>query len=66
MEKTKRVEKEKEILDVFRKIEVNIPLLEAIKQVPKYAKFLKNLCTHKRKLKGDERVAVGENVSAIL
>ena len=64
--KTKKAEKEKEILDVFRKVEINIPLLEAIKQVPKYAKFLKNLCTHKRKLKGDERVAVGENVSAIL
>nr|XP_027082346.1 uncharacterized protein LOC113704664 [Coffea arabica] len=66
LEKTKKAEKEKEILDVFRKVEINIPLLDAIKQVPKYAKFLKNLCTHKRKLRGDERVAVGENVSAIL
>ena len=47
--KTKKAEKEKEILDVFRKVEINIPLLEAIKQVPKYAKFLKELCTHKRK-----------------
>ncbi|XP_027156536.1 uncharacterized protein LOC113757457 [Coffea eugenioides] len=66
LEKTKKAEKQKEILDVFRKVEINIPLLDAIKQVPKYAKFLKNLCTHKRKLRGDERVAVGENVSAIL
>ncbi|XP_071933871.1 uncharacterized protein [Coffea arabica] len=66
LEKTKKAEKEKEILDVFRKVEINIPLLKAIKQVPKYAKFLKNLCTYKRKLRGDERVAVGENVSAIL
>ncbi|XP_027152472.1 uncharacterized protein LOC113752560 [Coffea eugenioides] len=65
-EKTKKVEKEKEILEVFRKVEINIPLLEAIKQVPKYVKFLKDLCTHKRKLRGDERVAVGENVSTIL
>ncbi|XP_027151795.1 uncharacterized protein LOC113766400 [Coffea eugenioides] len=64
--KTKKAEKEKEILDVFRKVEINIPLLEAIKQVPKYAKFFKDLCTHKRKLRGDERVAVGENVSAML
>ncbi|RDX87329.1 hypothetical protein CR513_31212, partial [Mucuna pruriens] len=29
--------------------EINIPLLDAIKQVPKYAKFLKELCIHKRK-----------------
>nr|XP_027100445.1 uncharacterized protein LOC113719440 [Coffea arabica] len=64
--KTKKAEKDKEILDVFRKVEINIPLLEAIKQVPKYAKFLKNLCTHKRKLRGDERVVVGENVSSML
>ena len=47
LEKMKKVEKEKEILEVFREVEINIPLLEAIKQVPKYAKFLKNLCTHK-------------------
>ncbi|XP_027170440.1 uncharacterized protein LOC113770231 [Coffea eugenioides] len=64
--KTKKAEKEKEILDVFRRVEINIPLLEAIKQVPKYTKFLKDLCTHKRKLRGDERVAVGGNVSAML
>nr|XP_027085032.1 uncharacterized protein LOC113707071 [Coffea arabica] len=66
LEKTRKVEKEKELLDVFRKVEINIPLLDAIKQIPKYAKFLKDLCTHKRKLRGDEQVAVGENVSAIL
>ena len=33
-------------LDTFQKVEVNIPLFEAIKQIPKYAKFLKDLCTH--------------------
>nr|XP_027072042.1 uncharacterized protein LOC113696855 [Coffea arabica] len=61
--KTKKAEKEKEILDVFKKVEINIPLLEAIKRVPKYAKFLKDLCTHKRKLRGDERVAGRKYVS---
>ncbi|XP_071906718.1 uncharacterized protein [Coffea arabica] len=66
LEKTRKVEKEKELLDVFWKVEINIPLLDAIKQIPKYAKFLKDLCTHKRKLRGDERVAVGENVSTML
>ena len=29
---------------------MNIPLLDAIKQSPSYAKFLKELCTMKRKL----------------
>ncbi|RDY12607.1 hypothetical protein CR513_02570, partial [Mucuna pruriens] len=38
---------------MFRKVEINIPLLDAIKQISKYAKFLKELCVHKRrKMKG--------------
>ncbi|XP_045813162.1 uncharacterized protein LOC123907099 [Trifolium pratense] len=64
--KNKTVEEDKEILDVFRKCAVNIPLLDAIKQIPRYAKFLKDLCTHKRKLKENERVSLGRNVSAFI
>ncbi|XP_027150385.1 uncharacterized protein LOC113750628 [Coffea eugenioides] len=63
---TNSKEKEKEILEVFRKIEINIPLLDAIKQVPKYAKFLRDLCVNRRRLRGDEMIIVGENVSAVL
>jgi len=33
--------------------------------VPRYAKFLEELCTTKRKLVGNEKVSVGENVSAV-
>ena len=39
--KSKKEDKEKEILEVFKKVELNIPLLDAIKQILKYAKFLK-------------------------
>ncbi|XP_031275454.1 uncharacterized protein LOC116133925 [Pistacia vera] len=63
--KSKKEEKDKEILEMFRKVEVNIPLLDAIKQVPRYAKFLKELCTNKRKLNGDEKIIMGENVSVV-
>ncbi|KAJ9159387.1 hypothetical protein P3X46_024895 [Hevea brasiliensis] len=56
----------KEILETFRKVEVNIPLLDVIKQVPRYAKFLKELCTTKRKLRNNEKISVGENVSALI
>ena len=61
-------EKIKDLYETVRRCEVNIPLLDAIKQVPRYAKFLKELCTIKRKqkLKGCEKVRVGENVSAII
>jgi len=62
----KMEEVEKEILETFRKVEVNIPLLDAIKQIPRYAKFLKELCTHKRKLKGNERISMCRNVSALI
>ena len=44
----KMEEVEKEILETFKRVEVNIPLLDAIKQIPRYAKFLKELCTHKK------------------
>ncbi|XP_030949702.1 uncharacterized protein LOC115973574 [Quercus lobata] len=61
-------EQNKDLYETFRRCEVNIPLLDAIKQVPCYAKFLKELCTTKRKhkLKGCEKVRVGENVSVVI
>ncbi|XP_047150751.1 uncharacterized protein LOC124822751, partial [Vigna umbellata] len=37
-----------------------------IKQIPKYAKFLKELCTHKRKMKGNERISMRRNVSPLI
>ncbi|XP_012481060.1 uncharacterized protein LOC105795958 [Gossypium raimondii] len=54
-----------EILETFRKVQVNIPLIDAIKKVLRYAKFLKELCTPKRKLIGNEKISLGENVSAV-
>ncbi|XP_061366050.1 uncharacterized protein LOC133309302 [Gastrolobium bilobum] len=64
----KKAEKaqDKEILDTFRKVEINILLLDAIQQIPRYAKFMKELCTNKRRLKGDERVSVSQNVSTLI
>ncbi|XP_038902388.1 uncharacterized protein LOC120089029 [Benincasa hispida] len=38
-------DKDKEMLEMFRRVEINIPLLNAIKQIPKYTKFFKELCT---------------------
>ena len=55
-----------DLLETFRRVEVNIPLLDAIKQIPKYAMFLKELCTHKRKMKGNEQVKLDINVSALI
>ncbi|CAN6712698.1 unnamed protein product [Malus baccata var. baccata] len=63
---SKKEESENDILDTFRKVQVNIPLLDAIKQVPRYAKFLKELCTTRKRISNKEVVKVSENVSAVL
>ncbi|XP_027351187.1 uncharacterized protein LOC113862297 [Abrus precatorius] len=55
-----------ELFETFRRVEVNIPMLDALKQIPKYAKFLKELCTNNRRLKGDERVNMGRNMSVLI
>ena len=41
-------EKEKNTLELFQKVKVNIPLVDVIKQIPQYATFLKEWCTKKR------------------
>ncbi|XP_050890690.1 uncharacterized protein LOC127096118 [Lathyrus oleraceus] len=35
-------------------------------RIPKYAKFLKDLCTNKRRIKGSEKVNLGRNISAFI
>ena len=45
----KKVKNHYEIYE-YKQVKLNIPLLDSIKQIPSYAKFLKDLCTVKRKL----------------
>ena len=45
---------------------MNIPLLDMIKQVPTYAKFLKDLCTVKKGLGIEKKAFLTEQVSAII
>ena len=55
-----------EILEVLKQVKANIPLLDMIKQVPTYAKFLKDLCTLKRGLNVNKKAFLTEQVSAII
>ena len=55
-----------EMLEVLRQVKVNIPLIDMIKQVPTYAKFLKDLCTVKRGLNVNKKAFLTEQVSAII
>ncbi|KAM1329294.1 hypothetical protein ACFX2F_013476 [Malus domestica] len=59
---SKKDESDKDILDTFRKVQVNIPLLDAFKQVPKYAKFLNELCTTRKRASNKEVVRVNHLV----
>ena len=64
--KSKKEEREKKIHETFHKVEVNIPLLDVTKQIPRYAKFFKELCNTKCKLIGNEKIQVDENVSVVI
>ena len=43
-----------------------MPLLDAIQQVPSYAKFLKDMCTKKRKTNIFKKVFLASNISELL
>jgi hypothetical protein len=47
-------------------VNINIPLLDAIKQIPSYAKFLKELCVVKRKHNVQKMAFLCEQVSVII
>jgi hypothetical protein len=66
MTKQRKVNHNSEIFETFKQVRINIPLLDAIKQVPSYAKFLKDLCTVKRKLNVKKKAFLAEQVSVIL
>ena len=62
----KKASKQEGILEVLRQVKVNIPLLDMIKQVLTYAKFLKDLCTVKKGLVIDKKAFLIEQVSSII
>ncbi|XP_058216596.1 uncharacterized protein LOC131327445 [Rhododendron vialii] len=55
-----------DILEVFKQVQINIPFLDAIQQVPSYAKFLKDLVTIKRKTNVPKKAFLTEQVSSII
>ncbi|MCH93279.1 hypothetical protein A2U01_0014227, partial [Trifolium medium] len=53
-------------MKMLNKLEMTIPFVEAIEKIPKYAKFMKELLTKKRKPLEDETVNLTEECSAIV
>ena len=54
------------VREIFNQVKINIPLLDAIQQVPKYAKFIKDMCTKKRKTNVPKKVFLATNISELL
>jgi len=54
------------IREIFNQVQINVPLLDAIQQVPSYAKFLKDMCTKKRKMNVSKKVYLASNISELL
>ena len=62
----KKVNNHSEIYKLFKQVKLNIPLLDVIKQIPSYAKFLKDLCTVKRKLGVNKEAFMNEQSTSLI
>ncbi|CAL1401853.1 unnamed protein product [Linum trigynum] len=51
---------------MLKQLNISIPFVEALSKMPKYAKFMKDLCTNKKKLGDLSTVMLSEECSAIL
>ena len=47
-------------------MKINVPLFDAIQQVPSYAKFLKDMCTKKKKTNVPKKVFLATDISELL
>ena len=53
-------------MDVFKKLHINIPFADALKQMPSYVKFMKDILSQKIRLADFETVNLTEECNAIL
>ena len=66
LQKSQLEERFSKFLNMFKKIEINIPFLEALTQMPHYAKFMKDLLRKNRKFTEEGIVSLNATCSAII
>ena len=66
LKKRKDEENFNKFLEMFKKIQINIPFTEAIAQIPSYAKYLKEIVSRKKKMEEKATIALTEECSAII
>ena len=53
-------------MEVFKKLQINIPFADALEQMPTYVKYVKDILSKKRRLEEYETIALTEECSAII
>ncbi|XP_073137045.1 uncharacterized protein [Henckelia pumila] len=66
LKKAKQDSQFSKFLEVFKKLNINIPFVDALMQMPRYAKFLKEILSNKRKLEEHAMISLTENCSALV
>ena len=66
LQKAKLEEQFSRFLNIFKKIEINIPFSEALTQMPLYAKFMKEILSRKRKFVEEGIVSLTATCSAVI
>ncbi|KAK8510793.1 hypothetical protein V6N12_009635 [Hibiscus sabdariffa] len=56
----------KKFLDILKQVHINLPLVEALQQMPNYAKFLKDMVTIKKRIEEFETAAATETCLALM
>ncbi|XP_073154225.1 uncharacterized protein [Henckelia pumila] len=66
LKKDKRDSQFDKFLEVFKKLNINIPFADALMKMPSYAKFLKEILSNKRKLEEHAMISLTKNCSALV
>ncbi|KAK8999920.1 hypothetical protein V6N11_082058 [Hibiscus sabdariffa] len=56
----------KKFFDILKQVHINLPLVEALQQMPNYAKFLKDMVTRKKRIEEFETAAATETCLALM
>ena len=54
------------LLNIFKKLRVNIPFTDALEQMPHYTKFIKEIMTKKRKIEEQGTINLSKQCRAII
>ena len=66
LQRAKKEERFSKFLDMFKKIEINIPFAEVLAQMPNYVKFLKDILSKKKRFAEEGVVSLTATCNAVI